>query len=57
VLAALGVDAVEVHRRPRAGVLATGNEIVAPSAAPRPGQVRDVNSMALAAQLRRAGPT
>ena len=55
VLAALGVDAVEVHRRPRAGVLATGNEIVSPSVAPRPGQVRDVNSMALAAQLRRAG--
>ncbi len=54
-LAALGIHELEVHRRPLVGLLATGNEIVAPDAAPRPGQVRDVNTTALAAQARRAG--
>jgi molybdopterin molybdotransferase len=54
-LAALGVVRVGVFRRPRVGIVATGNEVVAPDAVPRPGQVRDVNSLALAAAARRAG--
>jgi molybdopterin molybdotransferase len=55
VLAALGIAEVQVVRRPRVGVLATGNEVVPATGSPRPGQVRDVNSSALAAQARRAG--
>lgn len=54
-LAAFGIVEVAVHRRPRVGILSTGNEIVPPEAAPRPGQVRDMNQLALAAQVRRAG--
>jgi molybdopterin molybdotransferase len=54
-LVALGVSAVRVHRRPRVAVLATGSELVAPDATPGAGQIRDVNSTALAAQARRAG--
>jgi molybdopterin molybdotransferase len=55
VLAALGRTQVTVHRRPRVGIFSTGNEVVPPDQAPRPGQVRDVNASALAAQARRAG--
>jgi molybdopterin molybdotransferase len=55
VLAALGIIAVTVYRRPRVAILSTGNEVVPPQAAPRPGQVRDVNAVVMAAQARRAG--
>lgn len=55
VLAALGRVEVPVYRRPRVAILSTGNEIVPPHATPKPGQVRDVNASALAAQARRAG--
>jgi len=54
-LAAFGLVDVPVHRRPVVGILSTGNEIVTARAALRPGQVRDVNAHALAAQVRRAG--
>ena len=53
--AALGITEVLVHRRPRVGVLSTGDELVAPDAMPRPGQVRDANQLALAAACRRCG--
>jgi molybdopterin molybdotransferase len=57
VVAALGVRRVPVHRRPRVGILSTGNEIVPADRVerPAPGQVRDVNSFSLAAAVRRAG--
>jgi len=54
-LAAFGVAEVEVHRRPRVAVLSTGNELVAPDARPRPGQVRDANQYVLGAQVEAAG--
>lgn len=47
LLAALGVTDIKAGRRPRVGVLSTGDELVAASATPRPGQIRDVNSSAL----------
>ena len=55
MLATFGVTAVDVHRRPRVAVLSTGNELCDPGATPRPGQVRDANQTALAAQVRAAG--
>jgi molybdopterin molybdotransferase len=55
LLAALGYEAAFVHARPRVGILSTGDELVPVSATPRPGQVRDVNSHALAALCRAAG--
>ncbi|HVR00801.1 MAG TPA: gephyrin-like molybdotransferase Glp [Polyangia bacterium] len=56
-LATFGVAEVSVFRRPRVAVLSTGNELSDPSsrAAPRPGQVRDANQYALAAQVEAAG--
>ena len=55
VLAAIGVVEVEVFRRPVITVLATGSELVPPSATPGPAQIRDANSTALAWAHTRAG--
>jgi molybdopterin molybdotransferase len=54
-LLALGVLQVEVVRRPRVGLVATGDEVVPPAHTPAPGQVRDVNSAAIAALIEQAG--
>lgn len=55
LLAALGIGEVAVHRRPRVALLSTGDEIVPVNARPRPGEMRDVNSHALAALIAQAG--
>ncbi|MBQ6067589.1 MAG: molybdopterin molybdotransferase MoeA [Clostridia bacterium] len=44
VLAAMGRGTVPVFRRPKIGILSTGNEIIAIEKKPLPGQIRDVNS-------------
>lgn len=54
-LAAYGTSMVRAVRRPRVGLLATGDELIPVGAAPRIGQVRDANSAALAAQVVEAG--
>jgi molybdopterin molybdotransferase len=51
LLATFGETEIAVFRRPRVAVLSTGNELCAPGERPRPGQVRDANQAALAAQL------
>ena len=55
LLAGLGVDPVEVVRRPRVSVLSTGNELVEPDETPGPGQIRDANRFSLIAALQEAG--
>jgi len=50
-LAALGVSSVPVRKRPVAGVLSTGDELVSPDQAPGGGEVRDVNGPMLCAAL------
>jgi molybdopterin molybdotransferase len=55
LLAAMGAQRPQVVRRPRAGILSTGDEVVPVQRAPEPGQVRDVNAHVLAAQIRAAG--
>ena len=55
LLAALGITRVAVGSRPRVGVLSTGDELVPTNAAPRPGQIRDVNSSALCCLAAEAG--
>lgn len=52
---AVGVRELVVRARPVVAILSTGDELVPAHAAPGPAQVRDVNSGALAAQVRRAG--
>jgi molybdopterin molybdotransferase len=54
-LMALGVKRVPVARRPKVGILSTGDEVVPPEAEIGPGQVRDVNSYTLGALVEQAG--
>jgi putative molybdopterin biosynthesis protein len=55
VLAAIGRAEVRVVRRPRVAILSTGDEIVAPGAAIRPGLVYDSNGRILADAVREIG--
>jgi len=55
VLAAVGEHEVSVVRRPRVGVLSTGDEIVAPHEPAHPGQVFDSNARAVADAIRELG--
>ena len=55
LMAALGCTTATVRRRPRCGIVSTGDELVPVDAAPRPGQVRDVNSHTLACLALQAG--
>ena len=54
-LTGLGLTRLRVVKRPRVGLIATGDEIVPPDKQPRPGQVRNVNQFSLAAMAREAG--
>src|SRR4051812_15673707 len=55
VLAALGHPGVHCGAVPRGAVLVTGDELVEPGEPLAPGQIRNSNSYALAAQATRAG--
>ncbi|MEP7190642.1 MAG: gephyrin-like molybdotransferase Glp, partial [Roseiflexaceae bacterium] len=54
-LAGVGITSVPVAMLPRVAILATGDEVVPADQAVLPGQVRDINSYTIAAQVRRAG--
>jgi len=49
LLAAVGADPTPVFRRPRISILTTGDELVAPSELPGPSQIREGNTIFLAA--------
>ncbi len=51
VLATLGITRVPVFKRPRIGIVSTGDELVDPDEQPRAGQVRDSNRYAIAGSL------
>jgi putative molybdopterin biosynthesis protein len=55
MLAACGLAAVEVVRRPRVAVLSTGDEMVEPGQPLRPGGVYDSNGAIIAAAIVEAG--
>lgn len=55
VLAAIGVAAVDVWRRPVVAILSTGDEIIAPGEAMRPARVYDSNAQVLADAVRELG--
>jgi molybdopterin molybdotransferase len=55
LLAAFGYARVRVYRHPRVAIVATGDELLAPSQPLRPGKIRDSNSYALAAAVRGMG--
>jgi molybdopterin molybdotransferase len=54
-LMALGRTRLKVVRKPRIAILSSGDEVIAPERAPQPGQVRDINSYALAALVQSEG--
>jgi molybdopterin molybdotransferase len=54
-LLALGITKIAVSRQPRVAVIATGDEVIAPSETAAPGQIRDINSYTAAAQIRQTG--
>lgn len=54
-LMALGITKVDVVRKVRVGLVATGDEVIDPRQPPRPGQVRDVNSYTLEAVVDKSG--
>lgn len=55
VLAAVGCEPVPVFRQPRVSVLTSGDELVTPDQTPGPGQIREGNTLHLAAMCRAAG--
>lgn len=55
VLAGLGITEAPLFRRPRVAIISTGDELVPPDKKPGPGQIRDINSTTLAAQVAEAG--
>lgn len=57
VLSSVGIRSVRVYRKPRVGVLSTGNEVVdhTNTVSLRPGQIRDSNRPTLLAAISAAG--
>src|SRR5204863_9540450 len=53
--ASAGAARLSVRRRPRVGVLATGDELLEPGTALRPGAIRESNRLLLAALAAAAG--
>lgn len=51
VLASLGVPVVEIIRRPKVGILATGDELIPVEEPLRPGKIRNSNSYTQRAQV------
>lgn len=54
-LMALGIMQVEAARKPKVGIISSGDEVVPPEADLGPGQVRDVNAFTLGALVEEAG--
>jgi molybdopterin biosynthesis enzyme len=55
LLSSVGVCEVKVYRKPRVGVLSTGNEVVDAGGDLRSGHIRDSNRPSLIAAIRNAG--
>lgn len=54
-LMALGLTQVIVARRPRVGIISSGDELVSPHVQPALGQVRDINAYTLSALVEQTG--
>jgi molybdopterin molybdotransferase len=55
ILACVGCTKPVVSKKPRVGILATGNELVSPEYKPGPSQIRNSNSFQLTAQIESMG--
>lgn len=54
-LMALGITRLLVVKKPRVGIISSGDELVNPGANPPPGMVRDINSYSLSGLVQAAG--
>jgi len=54
-LMALGITSLRVARKPKIGIISSGDEVIEPNQPARAGQVRDVNAYTLSALIARAG--
>ncbi len=55
LIAAFGLQNVEVYKKPVISVLSTGDEIVPVEAIPGPGKIRDINTYTLSGLIKEAG--
>lgn len=55
LLAAIGTSTVTVAKKIRVGILSTGDEIIAHTERPEPGQIRNINTLTLSGLVRQAG--
>ncbi len=55
LLASSGKSSVMVSKRPRAAIIATGDELVEVDQEPQPGQIRNSNTYTICAQVQEAG--
>lgn len=55
LLAAVGIDRIEVFRRPRVAVISTGNELVSPGKELGRGKIYDINTYTIAHAVRSMG--
>ncbi|WP_319405278.1 gephyrin-like molybdotransferase Glp [uncultured Desulfosarcina sp.] len=55
LLAACGRTEIPVFRRPRVGIISTGDEVVPVDRVPGEGQIRDINTQTLSGQVLAAG--
>jgi len=53
--AALGLESLQVFKRPKVAIISTGDEVVSVSETPSMGKIRDINSYTLAGLVRDAG--
>jgi molybdopterin molybdotransferase len=54
-LMALGITEINVARRPRVGIISSGDEVIPPEIKPTIGQVRDVNAYTLSSLVEESG--
>ncbi len=54
-LMALGITLLRVSKKPRVGLISTGDEVIDPGETPRMGQVRDITSYTLGSLVEKAG--
>lgn len=55
IMAGLGQTKASIYKKPKIGIISTGDEIVPVEKVPKPGQMRDINRYTLAAFAKRVG--
>jgi molybdopterin molybdotransferase len=55
LIAGIGRTEVDVYRRPRVGIISSGDEIIPIETMPKPGQIRDMNRYTITAMVNELG--